>query len=218
MPRDLEASMMPPSPRNVRQVSAEFGSLEFFVSKMEHQVQRIVAADTRRLEKNPIKRSYYAFHRQRLELLERQFLRRLHYGVIVVTYATIEETLVKLCDRVREVTQQQRFSVHDLPGYGLGRFRTYIDRTLGLDLTTRARWTEVQQIARLCLRSKSGGEVQPDCLLGRDRGRMRGPFGRGVTCVQDGGYRQLQDDGLLLYGPRAPCVRPDHHHQQLDHD
>jgi hypothetical protein len=35
--------------------------------------------------------------------------------------------------------------------------------------------------------------------------------------VQEGGYRQLQNDGLLLYGPGAPGVHPDHHHQ-LDHE
>jgi len=46
---------------------------------------------------------------------------------------------------------------------------------------------------------------------------MRQLDGRGLPRVQDAGYRELQNDGLLLYGPGAPCVRHDHHHFADDH-
>jgi hypothetical protein len=46
---------------------------------------------------------------------------------------------------------------------------------------------------------------------------MRQLDGRGVPRVQQAGYRELQNDGLLVYGPGAPCVRHDHHHVDDDH-
>jgi hypothetical protein len=47
---------------------------------------------------------------------------------------------------------------------------------------------------------------------------MRGLYGHGLQRLQQGGYRRMQDESeLLLYGPDAPCVHPDHLHHDVDY-
>ena len=128
-------------------VTASFGTLELFVGEMEAQVYRHLGTERRYVDeaREEPGRTLAIW---RYNPVATTFPRRFYYGVIVATYVTIEETLVKLCDHVRTATQE-RFSVHELSGFGLRLFSTYLRRTLGLDVSTRSCWAEVLQIAQV---------------------------------------------------------------------
>lgn len=102
------------------QLRLEFLTLEAFVSEMDWAIADLVETARCRVDDEGSEGLTVA----RIDhILASRFADRLGYGAIVVTYATVERSLVTLCDLAQQATHQ-RFSVHDLHGSGLRRFCT----------------------------------------------------------------------------------------------
>jgi hypothetical protein len=135
----------------------EFLALEAFVSEMGAAIPGIVKTARRNVDAEGCEQGLTAAKID--HMLAMTFANRLGYAAIVATYATVEHSLVTLCDLAQQATRQV-FSAHDLHGSGLQRFCTYLRRTLGLTPTQNTSWKEMEQIAlvRHCI-AHMGGHV-----------------------------------------------------------
>jgi hypothetical protein len=134
----------------------QFLALEALVSETDAAIADLVETARRKVDAEGSERMTVA---KIDHILAATFADRLGYGAIVATYATVERSLVTLCDLAQQATHQ-RFSVHDLHGFGLLRFCTYLHRSLGLKPTQNTSWKEVERLAlvRHCI-AHLGGHV-----------------------------------------------------------
>jgi hypothetical protein len=139
------------------ELGLQFLALEAFVSEMGAAIPGIVKRARRTMDaEDPELGLTAAKIDYRLAVT---FENRLGYAAIIGTYATVEHSLVTLCDLAQQA-RHEVFSVHDVRGFGLRRFCTYLRRTLDLSLTQNTSWKEMEQIAlvRHCI-AHVGGHV-----------------------------------------------------------